>query len=184
MPIHKYLQDNLNQEQYTAAIHTKTSSLILAGAGAGKTRTLTYKIMYLITHFSIKPKRILAVTFTNKAANEMKERLMELSHEFAKLNLPKKKAETKTASSTQPKKVASTQSTEEEDMANFLAAIAEDGPSQHGSTGMLSPKDLMRVGTFHGIFLKILKQDIELLDPIYPPEETKKTEEEISTDPE
>jgi superfamily I DNA/RNA helicase len=129
MSIHKYLQDNLNQEQYTAAVHTNTSSLILAGAGAGKTRTLTYKIMYLITHFSVEPKRILAVTFTNKAANEMKERLMELSHEFAALDLPAKKPEPKPTP--QP---ATNQSAEEEDMANFLAAMGGAASASHQSS--------------------------------------------------
>lgn len=71
-----YLSTKLNKEQYKAAIHTDTSSLILAGAGSGKTRTLTYKISYLMWEKGIRPQRILAVTFTNKAANEMKERLL------------------------------------------------------------------------------------------------------------
>ncbi len=77
-----YLQSKLNPEQFAAATHIDTSSLILAGAGAGKTRTLTYKIAYLIYAHHVDPRRIMAVTFTNKAANEMKQRLVELSAEI------------------------------------------------------------------------------------------------------
>ena len=81
--IKEYLATKLNEEQVKAALHTETSSLILAGAGSGKTRTLTYKISYLMFGLKIKPINILAVTFTNKAANEMKERLVELAEEMA-----------------------------------------------------------------------------------------------------
>jgi DNA helicase-2/ATP-dependent DNA helicase PcrA len=71
----EYLKNNLNPQQFEAATWTKTHSLILAGAGSGKTRTLTHKIAYLIVGEEVKPSNILAVTFTNKAANEMKERV-------------------------------------------------------------------------------------------------------------
>jgi DNA helicase-2/ATP-dependent DNA helicase PcrA len=81
--IKEYLATKLNDEQVKAALHTSTSSLILAGAGSGKTRTLTYKISYLMFGLKIKPTNILAVTFTNKAANEMKERLVELAEEMS-----------------------------------------------------------------------------------------------------
>jgi DNA helicase-2/ATP-dependent DNA helicase PcrA len=78
MTLLEHLQSKLNTEQFEAAIHTATSSLILAGAGSGKTRALTYKISYLIYGCGVSPSRIMAVTFTNKAANEMKQRLIEL----------------------------------------------------------------------------------------------------------
>ena len=87
MNIQDYLASKLNEEQCKAALHTDTSSLILAGAGSGKTRTLTYKIAYLMFGLGIKPSNILAVTFTNKAANELKERLIELAKEFSQLDL-------------------------------------------------------------------------------------------------
>ena len=73
-----YLKDNLNPQQYQAATYIDTSSLILAWAWSWKTRTLTYKIAYLLWHHRVHPTNILAVTFTNKAANEMKERLNQI----------------------------------------------------------------------------------------------------------
>lgn len=82
MDITKYIQDNLNEEQTAAALHIDTSSLILAGAGSGKTRTLTYKIAYLVYGLGVYPEEIFAVTFTNKAANEMKHRLVEIAQDI------------------------------------------------------------------------------------------------------
>ncbi len=69
--------ENLNEEQKEAVLHTGTPLLVLAGAGSGKTRVITYKIMYLIKEKNIPLNRILAITFTNKAASEMKERVKE-----------------------------------------------------------------------------------------------------------
>lgn len=68
----------LNPQQYEAAVFTDQHSLILAWAGSGKTRTLTYKIAWMIAAQWYQPEQILAVTFTNKAAHEMKSRLLDL----------------------------------------------------------------------------------------------------------
>lgn len=65
----------LNSEQMQAVLQTDGPMVILAGAGSGKTRVLTYKVVYLIQEKNIDPSNILMVTFTNKAANEMKERI-------------------------------------------------------------------------------------------------------------
>ncbi len=70
--------DNLNPEQFDAVQYTKGPSLILAGPGTGKTKTITSKIAWLIGNHHALPEEILAITFTNKAAGELKERLASL----------------------------------------------------------------------------------------------------------
>ena len=70
--------DNLNQMQIEAVKHKDGPLLILAGAGSGKTKVLTTRIAYLIKEYGISPDEILAITFTNKAASEMKERINKL----------------------------------------------------------------------------------------------------------
>ena len=69
---------NLNDSQRIAVEYSKSPQMIIAGAGSGKTRALTYKVAYLISKEKYKPDSILALTFTNKAANEMKDRIREL----------------------------------------------------------------------------------------------------------
>ncbi len=70
--------NNLNQEQYLPASICDGAILVTAGAGSGKTRMLTHRIAHMLNDLEIKPYNILAITFTNKAANEMKERVEKM----------------------------------------------------------------------------------------------------------
>lgn len=154
MNIKEYISSQLNDEQTVAALHTNTPSLIIAGAGSGKTRVLTYKIAYLRWGLRVPVSRVLAVTFTNKAANEMKERLLKISEEiwnqvdseWWETNKNKKDYEWS------------------DDIMDFLMSIEWDKEkTTYSNQYTLLPYQMKWIWTFHSIFLKILKEDIDKL---------------------
>ncbi len=147
MQLKEYIASNLNEEQTAAALHTNTSALIIAWAWSWKTRVLTYKIAYLIWWKKVPVERILWVTFTNKAANEMKERLVKLWEDIATQEFSDEK-----------EKPQSTQWYD--DLQDFINSMESTKTSKNFT---LDPRRLKWIWTFHSIFLKILKEDIELL---------------------
>ena len=147
MQLKEYIASNLNEEQTAAALHTDTSALIIAWAWSWKTRVLTYKIAYLIWWKKVPVERILWVTFTNKAANEMKERLVKLWEDIAAQEFSDEK-----------EKPQNTQWSD--DLQDFINSMESTKKSKNFT---LDPRRLKWIWTFHSIFLKILKEDIELL---------------------
>jgi DNA helicase-2/ATP-dependent DNA helicase PcrA len=122
----------LNPSQRHAVEHFCGPLLVVAGAGSGKTRALTYRIAHLIRHHQVEPENILAVTFTNKAAREMKERIEAI---FAQ-DLAQKK------------------------FGQRLELLPEYEQKQLRSRVYKNTTKKLWIGTFHSLFAKILRYDI------------------------
>ena len=125
--------EGLNDAQKSAVLQTEGPLLLLAGAGSGKTKTLTHRIAYLLTHAQVWPNEILAVTFTNKAAKEMRERLWKLT----------------AAGNDAPHRLQG-----EGRVLGFTPKTQAEGQAP--------PRSYMPwMGTFHGICVRMLRQDGE-----------------------
>ncbi|MCK5466168.1 UvrD-helicase domain-containing protein, partial [Candidatus Parcubacteria bacterium] len=126
--------ENLNERQRKAVIATDGPVLIIAGPGSGKTKVLTHRIAYIIGKEKINPTNILAVTFTNKAAQEMKSRVGALLKETVYANSP---------------------NIYEKSADNFQI------PPAPFAKGGVSNIQYPIIGTFHNICVRILRQEAE-----------------------
>ncbi len=136
--------DDLNDMQKEAVKHTEGPLLILAGAGSGKTKALTYRIAYLISEKNVDPERILAVTFTNKAAKEMVSRVEKL---LAHSSLSSRAEQSEVEGSLKD-------GTNNEEK-GFLRSSFQEG----GRNDKFIGRRLV-MGTFHSVCVKILRREI------------------------
>jgi len=139
------LLENLNENQKKAVLHNHGPLLILAGAGAGKTKAISHRVAHLVSVHNIRPDQILAITFTNKAAKEMKQRINSLLDQVEKI---KPNLETESLNIlTEP----------------MEGEIFDFEDSDDLALGGLSKKSRPFVSTFHALGVYILRQNAQKL---------------------